>query len=115
MVLLIAVAVMGSAFIGLTPWWTAIPPFLMLGTYLLLLHEAARADAEHAHIWAEAQARAVQAAHRAELARERARQAHPVSTPQPTAEIITLSRLASRADDQLYDQYADAEIRAVGD
>ena len=62
MVLLITVAVMGSAFIGLTPWWTAVPPFVMLGAYLLLLREAARADAEHAHSWAEAQALAVQAA-----------------------------------------------------
>ena len=115
MVFLITVAVMGSAFIGLTPWWTAVPPFLMLGSYLLLLREAARADAEHAHSWAEAQARAVQAAHRAELARERARQADAVSPPQPTAEIISLSRLASPAGDQPYDQYADAEIRAVGD
>jgi hypothetical protein len=113
MVLLITVAVMGFAFIGLTPWWTAVPPFLMLGTYLLLLREAARADAEHAHSWAEAQA--FRAARRAELARERARQAHAVSQPQPTAEIITLSTSASPADDQPYDQYADAEIRAVGD
>jgi hypothetical protein len=114
-VLLITVAVMGSAFIGLTPWWTAVPPFLMLGTYLLLLREAARADAEHAQSWAEAQARAVEAARNAELARERARQDQAVSPPQPTAEIITLSTLASPADDQPYDQYADAEIRAVGD
>jgi hypothetical protein len=113
MVLLITVAVMGSAFIGLTPWWTAVPPLLMLGTYLLLLREAAYADAEHAHSWAEAQA--IRAARRAELARERARQAHIASQPQPTAEIITLSTLASPADDQPYDQYADAEIRAVGD
>jgi hypothetical protein len=113
MVLLITVAVMGSAFIGLTPWWTAVPPFLMLGTYLLLLREAAHADAEQAHSWAEAQA--VRVARRAELARERARQAHIASQPQPTAEIITLSTLASPADDQPYDQYADAEIRAVGD
>jgi hypothetical protein len=110
MVLLITVAVMGSAFIGLTPWWTAVPPFVMLGLYLLLLREAARADVEHAHSWAEAEA--AQAARRAELDRERARQAEEVSQSQQTAEIITLSR---PTDDQLYDQYADAEIRAVGD
>jgi hypothetical protein len=113
MVLLITVAVMGSAFIGLTPWWTAIPPFLMLGAYLLLLREAARADAEHAHRWAEAEA--FRSARRAELARERARQAEAVAPPEPTAEIITLTTPSSRDDDQLYDQYADAEIRAVGD
>ena len=113
MVLLITVAVMGSAFIGLTPWWTAVPPFLMLGAYLLLLREAARADAEHAHRWAEAEA--FRAARRDELARERARQAEVVTPPEPTAQIITLTTPTSRDDDQLYDQYADAEIRAVGD
>ena len=113
MVLLITVAVMGSAFIGLTPWWTAVPPFLMLGAYLLLLREAARADTEHAHRWAEAQA--FQAARRDELASERARQAEAVTPPEPTAQIITLTTPTSRDDDQLYDQYADAEIRAVGD
>jgi hypothetical protein len=113
MVLLITVAVMGSAFIGLTPWWTAVPPFLMLGAYLLLLREAARADAEYAHRWAEAEA--FRAARRDELARERARQAEAVTPPEPSAQIITLTTPASRDDDQLYDQYADAEIRAVGD
>jgi len=113
MVLLITVAVMGSAFIGLTPWWTAVPPFLMVGAYLLLLREAARADAEHAHRWAEAEA--FRAARRDELAREHARQAQAVSPPEPSAQIITLTTPTSRDDDQLYDQYADAEIRAVGD
>jgi hypothetical protein len=111
MVLLITAAVMGSALIGLTPFWTVVPPLVMLGLYVLILREAARADVEQAHRWAEAQARAAQAARRAELARERARQAEVASQPEPTAEIITLSRRT----DQLYDQYADAEIRAVGD
>jgi hypothetical protein len=113
MVLLITVAVMGSAFIGLTPWWTALPPFLMLGAYLLLLREAARADAEHAHRWTEAEA--FRAARSAELAHEHARQAEAVTPPEPSAQIITLTTPTSRDDDQLYDQYADAEIRAVGD
>jgi hypothetical protein len=113
MVLLITGAVVGSAFIGLTPWWTALPPFLMLGAYCALLREAARADAERAHRWAEAQA--FQAARMAELARERARQAEAVAPPEPTAQIITLSTPTNPADDQLYDQYADAEYRAVGD
>jgi hypothetical protein len=113
MVLLITVAVIGSAFIGLTPWWTVIPPFLMLGAYVLLLREAARADVEHAHRWAEAEA--FRAARRAELARERASQAQAVTPQEPTAQIITLTTPATPAEDQLYDQYADAEYRAVGD
>ncbi len=34
---------------GLTPWWTCVPPAGMLGIYLLLLREAALADAESQH------------------------------------------------------------------
>ena len=111
----ITIAAMGSAFVGLTPWWTSIPPFVMLGVYLLLLHEAAHADAENARSWSEAHARATRAARAAQLARERARQAQVAPSPQPTAEIIDISARAAQAGDQLYDQYADAEIRAVGD
>jgi hypothetical protein len=117
MIITVTVAAMGAALIGLVPWWTSVPPFLILGMYLLLLHEASHADAERAHSWAEAHARAAaaRAAHAAHLARERAREAQVAPRPQPTAEIINISALAAEARDQLYDQYADAEIRAVGD
>jgi hypothetical protein len=117
MIIAVTVAAMGAALIGLVPWWTSVPPFLILGMYLLLLHEASHADAERAHSWAEAHARAAaaRAAHEAHLARERAREAQVAPPPQPTAEIINISALAANAGDQLYDQYADAEIRAVGD
>jgi hypothetical protein len=120
LLVVIAVAAVGCAFVGLTPWWTCAAPFLMLGGYLLLLREAARADAERARSWAETRARAVQAARAAELARQRASRAHVASQARltaqarPTAQIINLSALA-QYEDQLYDQYADAEIRAVGD
>ena len=117
MLIAITVATIGAALIGLTPWWTSVPPFVLLGMYLLLLHEAAHADAERAHSWAQAQARAAHArtAQAARLPRERAREAQVAPPPEPTAEIINISALAAEARDQLYDQYADAEIRAVGD
>jgi hypothetical protein len=118
MLITITVAVMGSAFIGLAPWWISVLPFVMLGMYLLLLHEAAHADAERARSWAQAHAQAAHAtrvAHAAQMARERAREARVAPPPQPTAEIINISERGAQAGDQLYDQYADAEIRAVGD
>ena len=108
MLVTLAIATVGSAFIGLTAWWVVVPSAVMLGVYLLLLREAAHADAENARSRAEAHARCRAAA------RERARQAR-AAAPQPTAEIIDISALAIQAGDQLYDQYADAEIRAVGD
>jgi hypothetical protein len=108
MLVTLAIAVAGSTVVGLTAWWAVIPPAGLLGVYLLLLREVAHADAEIARRRAEAHARAVSAA------RERARLAR-TPAPQPTAEIIDISALALQAGDQPYDQYADAEIRAVGD
>jgi len=72
------------------------------------------ADAENARGRAEARARAVRA-HRARALREQAREAAAVAPPEPAAQVINLSALAAEHGDQLYDQYTDAEIRAVGD
>jgi hypothetical protein len=108
MLVTLAIAVAGSTVVGITAWWAVIPPVGLLGVYVLLLREAGHADAEIARRRAEAHARAVS------LARERARLAR-AAAPQPTAEIIDISALALQSGDQLYDQYVDAEIRAVGD
>jgi hypothetical protein len=110
MLVTLAIAVAGCTVVGLTAWWAVIPPAGLLGVYLLLLREAGHADAAIARRRAEAHAhaRAVSAA------RERARLAR-AAAPQPTAEIIDISARALQAGDQPYDQYADAEIRAVGD
>jgi len=61
----------------------------------------------------EAEARAAHAARQARLAaRQRARAARVAAATERTAEIIDIS---ARVSDQLYDQYADAAVRAVGD
>jgi hypothetical protein len=108
MLVTLAIATAGATFVGLTAWWVVIPPAALLGGYLLLLREAAHADGEIARRRAEGRARAMSAA------RERARLARAAAA-QPIAEIIDISALAIQAGDQPYDQYADAEIRAVGD
>jgi hypothetical protein len=95
----------------LTPWWILVPPAGMLGMYVLVLREAAQADAEQARQLGQDRA-AQDGATQAEAARQRARRAWETSQPQPTAEIIDIS---ARVTDQLYDQYADAAVRAVGD
>jgi hypothetical protein len=109
LVTLVIVALAATA-AKLSPWWILVPPGGMLGMYLLLLREAANADAEQAQ-W-RAQELAAEAAAHAEAARQRARRVWEASQPQPTAEIIDIS---ARVTDQLYDQYADAAARAVGD
>lgn len=97
---------------GMAPWWIIVPPVGMLGLLVLLLHDAALADAEAAERQAEAHAaHAAREARRA--ARQRAaREAQVTAAPEPTAQIIDIS---ARVSDQLYDQYADAAVRAVGD
>jgi hypothetical protein len=91
------------------PFWVCIPPGTVLCVYVLMLREASRADAEKAQRYAAAEAREarLQAA-----ARRRAHEAAMAEAAQPSAEIIDIS---GRVGDQLYDQYADATVRAVGD
>jgi hypothetical protein len=93
----------------MAPLWIIAPPAGMLGLLVLVLRGAARADAKAAE--RAAAARAAYAARQAELAaRRRARETQ--AAPEPTAEIIDIS---ARVNDQLYDQYADGAVRAVGD
>jgi hypothetical protein len=101
-ILITLTAVAGACtYLKLTSWWACVPPAGMLGMYLLLLREAALADAEQAH-WRAAENRRVQTA----------RQVAHTERLERTAQIIDIS---ARLGDQLYDQYADATIRAVGD
>ncbi len=106
LVLISAVAATCTA-LKLTSWWACIPPAVMLAMYLLLLREAALADGEQARRRAE-----IEAQQWAAYERERAREADWQADDEPSAEIIDIS---ARVGDQLYDQYADAEVRAVGD
>ena len=107
----LTVLVVGLASLGQLAWWLCVPPTGMLVAYLLLLREIAMADAEMATRREEIAVRRDQAL-AARAARQRERAAWADSHPEPTAEIIDIS---SRLGDQLYDQYADAKLRAVGD
>ncbi|MEU0490993.1 hypothetical protein ABZ249_17340 [Nocardiopsis sp. NPDC006139] len=88
---------------GLGPWWVTIPPVLLLGGHLVLLREAAKADAEQRAAVLRARRRAALRARR--LAERQEREA------EREAEIIALRDRRS----QVYDQYADARLRAAGD
>jgi hypothetical protein len=108
--------------------WVVIPPAVMLAGFVLLLREAARSDAERAFEAAWRRERTTDAGATATDGPDR-QQTGPVggaqaevASPQagvpspsagvPSAQIIDIS---GRVGDQLYDQYADAEVRAVGD
>lgn len=94
---------------GLVRWWICVPPIAVLVLYVLLLREIAMADAELARKRAAWEARAARDVWRRA---HQAWQADRETAAEPTAKIIDIS---SRVGDQLYDQYADAAVRAVGD
>ena len=105
MLVLLAAAAVTCTVLKLTPWWLCIPPVAMLCMYVLLLREAAVADAERARWRADLEMRIWADRERAYLAAQEAEE-------QASAEVIDISE---RVGDMLYDQYADATARAVGD
>ncbi|MBO0835118.1 MAG: hypothetical protein J2P28_06305 [Actinobacteria bacterium] len=98
--------------IKVAPWWVCVPPAIVLCIYLLLLREAARADAERAQRHATVQARHARRRAAALGRALQAAQSHSARTAERSADVIDIS---ARRDGQLYDQYADAGIRAMGD
>jgi hypothetical protein len=138
----LTVGALAIAVLGVAAWWVIIPPGLMLGTFVLLLREAARSDID----------RARRHAHAEEMRRRRSevgveREAAPVTAEtlervtskpvapepvvsepvapdvaeqsEPVIEVVAYSAeiidISGRVSDQLYDQYTDAANRAVGD
>ncbi|MGW9633218.1 divisome protein SepX/GlpR [Nocardiopsis alba] len=100
---LLTVATMVAVAFGLGPWWVMAPPVLLLSGHLVLLREAAKADAERR--------RAYLAARRRAAARERVHRERKAREAEREAEVIALKERRS----QVYDQYADARLRAAGD
>ena len=118
----------GIAVTHLAASWVVIPPAVMLAGFVLLLREAARTDAGRVRVAARRHGRGADAsaaaaggpghqqagpADGAQAAVASAPTGVPSAQPGvPGAQVIDIS---PRVDDQLYDQYADAEVRAVGD
>jgi hypothetical protein len=107
-------AVTGAfSYLGLVALWIVIPPVALLLLYVLLLREIAKADAELARkraAWEAAETRAH--AHHMHAQQRAEHEAHAAAATHSGAQIIDIS---GRVSDQLYDQYADAAVRAVGD
>jgi hypothetical protein len=111
---LLAAAAGALAGTRMAAWWVVVPPSIMLLGYLPLLRAASKIDAE----------RREQAA-RDQMAPERqADYARSDSVGEPVMPVahVTPVRLAvpaevvdAMAEDEIYDQYTDAKLRAVGD
>ena len=119
--MLVALTAVGIGLVvaHLSAWWIVIPPLVLLAGYMLLLREAAQADAE-ARERREAErdvADRIAPARPAEPAPATVTATGPasVATPYETGPRADVIDLSERVGDQLYDQYADAKRRAVGD
>jgi hypothetical protein len=113
-ILVAMTAVTGTfTYLGLVAWFIVAPPAVLLVLYVLLLREIAMADAELARrraAWEAAETRAYARHMRAQARAEP--EAHEARLAHAGAKIIDIS---GRVSDQLYDQYEDAAVRAVGD
>jgi hypothetical protein len=118
MLLVLAIASGVLAFTKMAAWWVVAPPTVMLLGYMVLLHEAGKADAERrelARTRAAADAAAAAAAAEAAAAKRAAPPAPAARVPAPEAEVIDISASLTVAGHKFYDQYADTKLRAVGD
>jgi hypothetical protein len=111
--MLIGLSIASGALAGakMAAWWVVVPPSVMLFGYLLLLRAASKVDAERRDLARYQMARAA-----AKAARAPARRPVPAAPAVPAAhaaeaEVITIPPAA----EEIYDQYADAKLRAVGD
>jgi hypothetical protein len=97
----------------LAAWWVVLPPMIMLLGYLALLREASRADAERRSANPVRATRATRVATAATASVADPAPAHVVPiAPEPDAQVIDIT---GRVNEEFYDQYTDAKLRAVGD
>jgi hypothetical protein len=90
------VAAIALAFLGLAALWVVIPPTIMLAGYVLLLREAAAADAERAEREADAAARERERAARARARARAAQVARRVTPAEGTPAEGTAAALAAK-------------------
>ena len=115
--LLVLIAI-GSAALVVTrmaAWWVLGPPSVMLLSYLVLLREASKADAERRELGYAGAAPVAHVAVADQAAPAPLAPVAPRPVRVPDAEVIDISASRGPTGEGLYDQYADAKLRAVGD
>jgi len=121
LLMLVALSIASGVLAGakMAAWWVIVPPSVMLLGYLLLLRAAAQADAERREMagyrTARTAARAAAGVARAPARRPARETAAAPAASVAEAKIITIPAAPEPAEEELYDQYADAKLRAVGD
>jgi len=118
LIMLLALSVASGVLAGtrMAASWVIVPPSVMLLGYLLLLREASKADAERREM-----ARYRMAREAAESGSAPVAHVTPVAPAgsaahvAPAAKIIAFLPPPESVEEQIYDQYTDAKLRAVGD
>ncbi len=98
-------------------WWVVVPPLVMLLGYVPLLRAAAKADAERRGYAVRHRRAAGQMADYSGELTDPVTYVAPVAPFQGPAAVMTAAEVADMPDDdeEIYDQYTDAKLRAVGD
>jgi hypothetical protein len=115
--MLVALTAVGIGLVvaHLSSWWIVIPPLVLLAGYMLLLREAAQADAEARERRESERDVADRIPHARPAGPATATGSASVAAPYETGPRADVIDLSEHVGDQLYDQYADAKLRAVGD
>ena len=108
MLMLVGLAIGAAVLAGakMAAWWVIVPPSVMLLGYVLMLRTAAKVDAER---------RAAPPIRRPEPVRAPVRPATAAAGASAGAKIINIPVAPEPVEESIYDQYADAKLRAVGD
>jgi hypothetical protein len=109
LLVLLAAAAGALATTRMAAWWVVVPPSLMLLGYLPLLRAASKADAERRELAAR-----YQAGQRVDYSRA-VEPVMPVAHVTPVRLAVPAEVVDAMAEDEIYDQYTDAKLRAVGD
>ncbi len=109
LLVLLAAAAGTLATTRMAAWWVVVPPSLMLLGYLPLLRAASKADAERRELAARDQA-----GQRVDYSRD-VEPVMPVAHVTPVRLAVPAEVVDAMAEDEIYDQYTDAKLRAVGD
>jgi len=110
--LLVLLAAAAGALAGtrMAAWWVVVPPSVMLLGYLPLLRAASKVDAERRELAARDQSASVRP-----YARDAAEPVMAVAHVTPVRLAVPAEVVDAMAENEIYDQYTDAKLRAVGD
>jgi hypothetical protein len=114
LLVLLAAAAGALAYTRMAAWWVVVPPSVMLLGYLPLLRAASMVDAERRELAAR-----YQASQRVDDSRSGSRdvgeRVAPVAHVTPVRLAVPADVVDAMAEHEIYDQYTDAKLRAVGD